>query len=209
MKTFLPYFEQHHAPNLDYPSNWQQQKVSANLYQRQTGFRMILEHLESLRKDQYRIVETGVMRNPDNGLNDNSTLIWQNFVTLHGGEVHSVDINAVTCDRVRKFAAPCTEIHCSDSVQFLASRDWTGFDLFYLDSYDVKWRRPGPSAEHHLREFEAIKQYLVPGTVLAIDDNTFLAEDGSRTGKGMMIYDCLARLGRLPDYDGYQLIYLF
>jgi len=209
MKSFMPYFEQCHAENLDYPSNWQQQGVSSNLYQRQTGFRIILEHLESLDKTCYRIVETGVMRDPDNGLNDNSTLIWQNFAEHHGGEVYSVDINADTCAKARRFAAPCTQIQCGDSVAFLHSRDWTGFDLFYLDSYDVKWRRPEPSAEHHFNEFCAIERFLLSGTVLAIDDNTFLSDTGTRTGKGMMIYQYLADRGRLPDYDGYQLIYFF
>lgn len=209
MKSWMPSFEQDHAPNLDFPVDWQAQGLASNLYQRQHGFRMILSALEAQDRAQYNIVETGVMRDPDNGLNDNSTLIWQNFVTYHGGRVCSVDINAETCDRARQFAAPCTEIFCSDSVAFLNSRDWSDFDLFYLDSWDVKWRRPEASAQHHLREFQAIERYLVPGKVLAIDDNTWLADTGSRTGKGMLIYEYLAKQGRHPDYDGYQLIYLW
>jgi hypothetical protein len=95
-----------------------------------------------------------------------------------------------------------------DSVTWLQSlADLDQTDLFYLDSWDVKWHNDHDSAVHHLREFQAIEPHLKSGAMIAIDDNSRFVESGVRTGKGHYIADYLAAKGILPVYDNYQIIY--
>ena len=80
-------------------------------------------------------------------------------------------------------------------------------DLFYLDSYDVKWHNDHPSAEHHLQEFLVIEPHLKPGVIVALDDNSRLIETNARTGKGRRVVEYLEQKGIQPIYDDYQIIY--
>ena len=41
----------------------------------------------------------------------------------------------------------------------------------YLDSFDVDWRYPYPSAAHHLKELTAINKILRPETLVVVDDS--------------------------------------
>jgi hypothetical protein len=93
-------------------------------------------------------------------------------------------------------------------VQWLEQQtDLAQVDLFYLDSYDVKWNNDSASAEHHLREFQTIEPRIQPGTVVAIDDNARFLNNGARTGKGRRIVEYLEFKGIQPLYDAYQIIY--
>ena len=82
-------------------------------------------------------------------------------------------------------------------------------DLFYLDSWDVKWENDTDSAEHHLKEFLSIEEHLSPGAVVAIDDNSRHLLDNRRTGKGRRIVEYLESKNIQPIYDAYQIIYQF
>jgi hypothetical protein len=61
-----------------------------------------------------------------------------------------------------------------DSVAFLqkltALTGASQVNLFYLDSWDVDWGDPIPSAMHGQKEIESIKPFLTTGTILVIDD---------------------------------------
>lgn len=206
--NFLNYFDDNLAKRLNPSVNWAKQNVSDNLYQRKEGFRLIFKNLIEKNKKFYKIVETGCARD-DSVYRDQSTQIFEDFVNFYDGTVESVDINQSNCEIAKKLTGQKVVVHCQDSVAFLQSRSWNDIDLFYLDSYDVKWRRPQPSAEHHLKEFQAIEKYLSPGTIVAIDDNTFYGEEKLRTGKGMEIYQYLRSKNVYPAYDGYQLVYIF
>lgn len=46
----------------------------------------------------------------------------------------------------------------------------------YLDSYDVDFSNPLPSAQHHLNEFKAVKHLLHKGSIVLIDDTPISAE---------------------------------
>ena len=97
-----------------------------------------------------------------------------------------------------------------DSVLYLATQlDLDCVDLFYLDSYDVKWNDDHASADHHLKEFQVIESYLKPGAMVVIDDNSRFLESNTRTGKGHYIADYLQAKGIQPLYDAYQIIYRF
>ena len=179
--------------------------------QRFAGFRLMFEILLSQRDRDFRIIETGTLRNPGNWKDGQSARIFTEFVDQHGGSVHSVDIDPVAVSAARA-AIDSTRFqsHCSDSVTWLASRDdLDTVDLFYLDSWDVKWDNDTDSAQHHLREFQTIEPHLAAGTIVAIDDNARFLTDGRRTGKGRMIAEYLDIQGIRPIHDAYQIIYQF
>ena len=174
------------------------------------GFELMFDLLLQQNASWYRIVETGTLRNPGNWKDGQSAWLFTEFVAEHRGSVASVDIDAEACVSARQAIADSRfQVYCSDSVAWLQSQtDLDDVDLFYLDSWDVKWANDSDSAEHHLREFQAIEPYLKAGALVAIDDNArFL--DGRRTGKGRRIVEYLASQGRKPIYDAYQIIYQF
>ena len=47
----------------------------------------------------------------------------------------------------------------------------TKVSMFYLDSFDVDWRYPYPSAAHHLKELAAISRVLHKDTLVVVDDS--------------------------------------
>jgi hypothetical protein len=160
---------------------------------------------------QYHIIETGTMRNPGNWKDGQSAFLFTEFVKHYGGWVRSVDIDSLACDTARN-AINCDQftVTCSDSVAYLNGLSDLGtVDLFYLDSWDVKWHNDHDSAEHHLKEFQAIEAQLKPGAVVAIDDNAKFLESSKRTGKGRRIVEYLADKNIHPKYDAYQIIYQF
>jgi hypothetical protein len=104
------------------------------------------------------------------------------------------------------------------------------FDLVYLDSWDVDWLDPIPSAIHGLNEFLVVLPMLVQnGALLLVDDTpsspsifrsvTGLDESiftahfekyGLCPGKGSLVLDYLAKrnLGKLIAHD-YQVLWQF
>jgi hypothetical protein len=210
MKSFIPLFDKEYAPHLNPKVNSNKKGLIDNVYQREPGFRKIFEMLELKNKSSYRIVETGSLRQPGDWRAGQSSILFQEFVKIHGGKVDSVDIDETVYKTATDFLdSAYSTVTLSDSVAFLENGDWNDVDLFYLDSYDVKWNKPEPSAEHHLKEFIAVEKYLKSGTIVAIDDNSFFAADNRRTGKGLMVYNYLKDKGILPLYDDYQIIYKF
>lgn len=179
--------------------------------QRVQGFRLMFELLLGMPRSGYNIVETGTCRNPGNWKDGQSAAMFTEFVKIQGGQVRSIDIDAGACQRARQHiqSALFDVIH-SDSVLWLQKQmDLDQVNLFYLDSWDVKWHHDQASAEHHLREFLAIEPHLSQGCVVAIDDNSRLLTDNRRTGKGRCIVEYLAVKNIQPVYDGYQIIYQF
>ena len=177
---------------------------------RYPGFEIMFGLLWARGSDWYNIVETGTLRNPGNWKDGQSARLFLEFVNLTSGTVRSVDIDPKACDQARRaLTDERFHVYCADSVTWLESqRDLEEVDLFYLDSWDVKWHDDHDSAQHHLREFRAIEHNLKPGAIVAIDDNArFL--DGRRTGKGRAIVEYLDRQGYRPIYDAYQIIYQF
>ena len=209
--TWLEHYRDNYYDLLNPQVSGAKRGLVEGLYQRAAGFNLVFAHLENLNQDQYHIIETGTLRNPGNWKDGQSARLFTEFVEHHGGSVRSVDIDpaavasargAITSDRF--------ESTCMDSVLYLATQlDLDQVDLFYLDSYDVKWNDDHPSAEHHLREFQIIESNLKPGALVVIDDNSRFKDSGTRTGKGHYIADYLHAKGIDPVYDAYQIIYKF
>ena len=185
--------------------------LTEGLYQRAEGFNLVFAYLESLEQEQYHIIETGTLRNPGNWKDGQSARLFTEFVDHHSGSVRSVDIDPSAVNSARNAIQSTNfESTCMDSVIYLATQlDLDRVDLFYLDSYDVKWNDDHLSAEHHLREFQVIEPNLKPGAIVVIDDNSRFLESNCRTGKGHYIADYLQAKGHEPLYDAYQIIYRF
>ena len=69
------------------------------------------------------------------------------------------------------------EVTTNDSVRYLNDlstnflNNKTKVSMFYLDSFDVDWRYPYPSAAHHLKELVAINKVLDKDTLVVVDDS--------------------------------------
>ena len=181
------------------------------LYQRAEGFNLMFAYLESLNQDQYHIVETGTLRNPGNWKDGQSARLFTEFVEYHNGSVRSVDIDPTAVDAAQNsIQSDRFKSICMDSALYLATQsDLNQVDLFYLDSYDVKWDNDHNSATHHLKEFQVIEPQLKSGAMVVIDDNSRFLNSNQRTGKGHYIADYLDAKGIVPLYDAYQIIYRF
>lgn len=171
----------------------------------------MFELLLQRRATGHSIIETGTLRNPGNWKDGQSARLFTEFCEQHDGTVRSVDIDADACYTARcHIGNPRFTVTCSDSVAYLQSQcDLHQVDLFYLDSWDVKWHDDAASAQHHLREFHTIEHALAPGAIVAIDDNSRFLDDKRRTGKGRCIVEHLEQQGIRPVYDAYQIIYQF
>lgn len=213
--SWLPHYREKYYPLLE--SNIGTEKFSnkrglhKGLYQRAKGFDIIFEHLETLGQEKFNIIETGTLRNPGNWKDGQSALLFTEFVEHYSGTVRSVDIDQLAVDTANAtIRSTCFCSQCSDSVTWLQQQtDLAQVDLFYLDSWDVKWNNDHDSAEHHLKEFLAIEPFIKPGAVVAIDDNARFLETNKRTGKGRRIVEYLEAKGIVPVYDAYQIIYKF
>jgi len=209
--TWLKHYRDNYYDLLNPQVSGAKRGLIEGLYQRAEGFNLVFAYLESLDQTEYHIVETGTLRNPGNWKDGQSARLFTEFVDYHDGSVRSVDIDpeAVTTARTA-IVSKNFESTCMDSVLYLSTQlDLHTVDLFYLDSYDVKWNDDHASADHHLKEFQTIEPHLKPGAVVVIDDNSRFLDSNVRTGKGHYIADYLASKGRMPVYDHYQIIYRF
>jgi hypothetical protein len=120
--------------------------------------------LEQTAKPPYVIVETGCAAH-----GTKSTLLWDAFVQKHGGRVYSVDLDAGAVRDTNAATSGATTVSCQDSVTYLKNFH-EPIDMLYLDSYDVDYLQPAPSAFHHWKEFQACRHLLHTGSVVLIDD---------------------------------------
>jgi hypothetical protein len=209
--TWLKHYRDNYYSLLNPQVSGAKRGLTEGLYQRAEGFNLVFAWLESREQSEYHIIETGTLRNPGNWKDGQSARLFTEFVDYHGGSVRSVDIDpaAVTSAQQSIPSARFTST-CQDSVEYLREQtDLNRIDLFYLDSYDVKWADDHLSAKHHLREFQVIEPHLKPGAMIVIDDNSRFLDSNHRTGKGHYIADYLSAKGHEPLYDAYQIIYRF
>jgi hypothetical protein len=209
--TWLEYYRKNYYDLLNPQVSGAKRGLTEGLYQRADGFNLVFAHLESLDQPGYHIIETGTLRNPGNWKDGQSARLFTEFIEHHSGSVRSVDIDPAAVASAREaITSGKFESTCMDSVLYLATQlDLDCVDLFYLDSYDVKWNDDHLSAAHHLMEFQTIEPHLKPGAMVVIDDNSRFKDSGTRTGKGHYIADYLAAKGIDPVYDAYQIIYKF
>ena len=209
MHKWIKHYNTHYKKHLRVIASGSKRGLKSDLYDRAEGFEFLFTELLNLTNSELQIIETGTVRKPNNWKDGNSGMIFAELVKMQGGFVRSVDLKKNAVNAANEFIDNnYFKAYQSDSVAWLESLDdLSNVDLFYLDSYDVKWMDDTPSAEHHLNEFKAIEPYL-KDCIVGIDDNAFKA-DGTRTGKGRAIYDYLAAKDIFPLWDKYQIIYRF
>lgn len=187
---------------------WITYNTKNNLFQRGEGFLIVFDLLSKQNKSDYKFIETGVLRKPNNWIDGQSTFLFQEFLKSYNGKIFCVDISEDACTEARNFLDPrVVSVTCDDSLNFLKNLNLSEIDFFHLDSYDVKWKNDEPSADHHLKEFLIIEPHLKPGSIVMIDDNTYV--ENARRGKGRKIYEYLSSKNIFPLYDNYQIIYQF
>ena len=211
MSTWLDHYRKTYYPLLNIHFTANDHVLAPGMYNRAVGFDIIFRLLLNQKRTNFSIVETGTLRTPDNWVDGQSARLFTEFVDQHGGHVRSVDIDADACQAARDhIKSKNFSVANSDSVTWLTQHtDLDQVDLFYLDSWDVDWNNDTASAEHHLREFQAIESYLKPGCVVALDDNSRWSNNYCRTGKGRRVVEYLYDQGHLPIYDEYQIIFHF
>ena len=152
--------------------------LAEKLGNREISFRKIFKYLDS-QPTPIIIVETGCLRVKDNFLDGQSTLLFDKY-TLSRGEkskVYTVDISQNSTKACRQVVSDNVEITTSDSVGYLHNltkkflTDKIKASMFYLDSFDVDWKYPYPSAAHHLKELTAINKILHRETLVVVDDS--------------------------------------
>ena len=152
--------------------------ISPKLGDREISFKKIFNYLDSL-PTPITIVETGCLRVKDNFLDGQSTLLFDKYVLSRGeqSKVYTVDINPNSTKVCKQVVSENVEITTGDSVRYLNSitnnflKNKTKVSMFYLDSFDVDWRYPYPSAAHHLKELVAINRLLNEDTLVVVDDS--------------------------------------
>ena len=172
------------------------------------------------KKDAYCIVETGCSSH-----GTRSTLLWDNVVNAFGGKVLSVDVDDRAVESTNQMTTDQTVVAHSDSLTFLPTLTET-IDLLYLDSYDVDFLNPRPSAEHHRQEFNCVKHLLGAGSIVLIDDTPRTPEwldngtespmyatlkeqfDGNMAGKGSLVHTELQAMGAVQLMHQYQSLWI-
>jgi len=207
--VWLEYFDAEYPRALSPKSGGAKRGLIEGHIHRYTGFRIMFQHLLEIKSSGHNIIETGTLRNPGNWKDGQSARLFTEFADRHQGCVRSVDIDADACESARSAISSARfSVTCSDSVEWLRSiDDLDQVDLFYLDSWDVKWHNDRRSAEHHLAEFRVIEPHLRTGVMVAIDDNSRFADTRLRTGKGRLIVEYLEQKNIRPIYDAYQIIF--
>ena len=189
----------------------------------------IFKHLDS-QPTPIIIVETGCLRKVDNFLDGQSTLLFDKY-TLSRGEkskVYTVDINSNSTKACQQAVSDNVEITTDDTVRYLNNlsnklfSNKTKISMFYLDSFDVDWRYPYPSAAHHLKELTAISKILHKDTLVVVDDSPAtgnLTQSGHESdpswkilespaptigGKGFLVHEYASHVGAKLVFSHYQ-----
>ena len=208
--------------------------VAKKLGQREISFRKIFKYLDIL-PAPIIIVETGCLREIDNFLDGQSTLLFDKYTLSRGNnsKVYTVDINPKSTKICKEAVSENVEITTGDSVGYLNNlssiflKNKTKVSMFYLDSFDIDWRYPYPSAAHHLKELTSINRILHKDTLVVVDDspangNLTRIENESDSswkiltfpespspsptigGKGFLVHEFAAHVGAKLVFSHYQ-----
>lgn len=179
--------------------------AAPQLAHRESTFRQLFSYLDKL-ADPLVIVETGSVRQPGNWRGDGqSTLLFDRYAQQRPGtRVLTVDSDAEASRQCLGLVSGLVEVHTRDSVAFLhtlAQHPWPDPSwCFYLDSFDVDYAAPYPSAAHHLKELVAIAPLLRPDSLVVIDDSP-----ASPPGKGFLVAEYAQAIGARVMFHEYQL----
>jgi hypothetical protein len=188
-----------------------------NYYTMKEALRQLIFHNKDLNK--FKFIETGCSAH-----GTKSTLLWDKFVNFYDGSVDSVDLNERAVNNTIPQVSGKSKVFHSNSLDFLPKVDGL-IDFLYLDSYDVDFLNPLPSAMHHLEEFNRVKHLLHKNSIILIDDTPVSAEwvdDGlnqpnnvllkrifnpNMSGKGSLVNMELEKMGATKILHQYQTLW--
>lgn len=185
--SFLPTFDERWAPVIGV---------------RAATFRAAIAQLEQQITAPCVIAETGAMREEPNTINalsdGSSTMLWDEVANHHDATVRVFELDHQRCLAVAKHVSARVTIHGGDAVRRLRELPIQSVDLLYLDSYDVEWHNPHPSALHHLMELVSAMPAMKPSGLILIDDC------GDSGGKGLYVAEYMSRANATLLARGYQ-----
>lgn len=116
--------------------------------------------LSLLEKKPAIIVETG-----SSAWGTNSSLLFDAYVNSFGGSFTSVDLRSSPMFNLKSKCSKNSSFFCNDSISFLRKyvNKVNRCNLVYLDSWDVNWEDPLPSALHGFNEFLILLPLLMRG----------------------------------------------
>ena len=155
-----------------------------NYYTMKEALRQLLIHNKDL--NQFKFIETGCSAH-----GTKSTLLWDKFVNFYDGSVRSVDLNESAVNSTNALISKKSKVIHSNSLDYLPNVEGL-IDFLYLDSYDVDFLNPLPSAMHHLQEFNKVKHLLHKNSIILIDD-TPVSPEWLDDGQNNPIYSTLKR----------------
>ena len=183
------------SPRLFFNFDWKKLEF------RSFGFQLLFKELNKIKRLSPVIVETGCVRKTKGWDSDgSSSLLFHEAAQKLQAKFYTIDINPVHCLLAQKLC-PHAHVLCGDSVTLLheLKRKIRRIDLLYLDSYDLDWNNPHPSALHHLMELCASMPLLKSGSLVFVDDNAH------GKGKGMYVAEFLRKAGAQQVLDDYQI----
>lgn len=197
---FLDKFNNYYAPRLISPAG------SNPVRDRASTLRIVFEELND--KKDVVFVETGTTRGDHGHLafgdDGCATVIFDDYVSMNGGLVYTVDIEMKNCEHCKTIVSDNVKIYNDDSVHFLWNYNGPAIDVLYLDSFDFPRDNQHPSKLHHVKELTAATKHLKDGSIILIDDHdAFL--DGSGNGKGSYVKDFMENIGAEKLFEGYQI----
>jgi len=200
------------------------ESVRPKLGARADSLAKIFEHLDQFDRP-VGIIETGCTRDAGNWTGDgNSTVLFDRYAQTHPGTaVYTVDIDPQATALCRGLVSPLVTVCTGDSVAFLRQladeppANLPHIDVLYLDSYDLNFDDPLPSALHHLKELLAIAPRIAPDTLVVVDDSPaafsgFFGANGvihlvtqpKPGGKGKLVGEYATNIGAEKVFEGYQ-----
>lgn len=186
------------------------------------SFKELFKNMDNLKNPI--ILESGIA-----SAGTHSTYLFNEYVRKYGGRFWSVDINSDLVNQHSGNMCPATKLICDDSVNFF--NEWVKensgkkIDVIYLDSFDLDFLNPHPSAEHGLKEYKALLPACEKNTLLLIDDTpinpywlpfrnetynnvvSFYNKTNTMPGKGMYVLDEDKNADKL--LHQYQVLYKF
>ena len=204
--------------------SWFDSQAAPQLALREISFRKAFAYLDAI-SGPITIVETGCARARGNWAGDGqSSVLFDRYLEARdGGRGWAIDLDPQATALCKELVSERIQVRTGDSVPQL--RDLAdellelgrSIDLLYLDSYDLDWNNPTPSAVHHLKELVSIVSALRSDTLVMVDDapstcrvignrhgHYDLASMPIVGGKGMFVAEYAQQVDATQQFSHYQ-----
>jgi len=205
--------------------DWFNTEAGPKLSAREVSFRKMFTYLDSF-DGPITIVETGCARIAGNWQGDGqSSVLFDHYLKFGHAEstAHAIDLDPKATELCKGLVSARVQVHTGDSVAVLprvakeVQASGRKINLLYLDSYDVDWDHPTPSAVHHLKEMVSIVGAIDAQTLVVVDDapqqvRVMANNEGQLSlisapkvgGKGIFVAEYAEQVGAKQFFSHYQ-----